>query len=455
MMAIKPKLKRTLAREILLFFAGLGLIGLVWGFLLIRNSYFDSRSYSCSRQIQALQVQLDSLPKDYIKEFYEKASRNFVVNYRLDQDSYAIPKEQEQAFLSYNFRIKKNVTLLPIYPKGYSYSKKSDSINIFFKDSYILFDYVSIDKFREFVSSEDYQDKLYDWIPPLDAVRVDLNLMKPDGLEKIYQGLLSSGKTDEKRLGSYQDFIQKIDRNLVGVYKELLDYGFTNKEIGSWEYFNTFVSGQRTGVKGKLSGKVIITPPKGKPNEEKTTTNMSKPTPDRLEKLYQNLLSTGKTDAKRLGSYKEFVQQGDKNLNRLYNDLRGYGFTEGEIGDYDGFNKFFVGERMGGTVYPNQEKQKKNNGIFPVGTLSDFKSKMNIGLKFNSTVVEKKNKIEVDIKDLKETITNLRNKKLTPIEVQQNVINSAIVIGLLLYVLRLSIVLIVWALKTMKQTSGH
>jgi hypothetical protein len=98
----------------------------------------------------------------------------------------------------------------------------------------------------------------------------------PDKLEKIYQGLISSGKTDEKKLGSYQDFIKKVDENLVGVYKELLNSGFTEKEVGNWAYFNTFMTGERTGVQRKTSGKVIITLPNGQTSEE-TTPNVAKP----------------------------------------------------------------------------------------------------------------------------------------------------------------------------------
>lgn len=78
-----------------------------------------------------------------------------------------------------------------------------------------------------------------------------------------------------------------------------------------------------------------------------------------------------------------------------------------------------------------------------------------MGLSFNSTIIEQKTKIEKNIADLKESIINSNSSKLNSGEIQQHVINSAIVIGMLLYVLRLSIVLIVWALKTMKQNGGQ
>jgi hypothetical protein len=322
----KSKLKRTLAREILFFFAGIALIGLVWVFLLIRNSYYEKKASSSSDKLKIFQVQSDKLPKDYIKEFYDQTSRYFVVNYRIGQDSYAIPKEQLKVFLYDEFGIKKNTTLIPNHLKGYSYfkwncvnikpnntvyfSSKEDlgkkvkklyseyaDIDDFklgnlilkkfnqYSDSTIVIDFVSIDKFSEFVSSDDYLDKLYTvfanssnkvkWIPPLNAVRTDFDPMKP------------------------------------------------------------------------------------------------------------------------------------------------------------------------------------YNSTFQLGTLLEFKEKMKIGLKFNSTIVEKKNKIETDIADLKKTITNSNYKKLNSNEILQFLIYSALIILLLLYVLRLSIVLILWALKTINQNNGQ
>jgi len=281
----KTKLKKTLAREILFFFAGVGIIGIIWSFLLIRNSYYENKASTCSEKAESLQAKIDSLPKDYIKAFYEKANRYFVVIYRLGQDYYAIPKEQEEVFLHDEFEIRKNVMALPGYPKGYSYFEYSDPLDILGNDSTLVFDYVTIEKFRELASSEDYQDKLYsvfanfpgkaEWVPPLEAVPVDFDPKKP------------------------------------------------------------------------------------------------------------------------------------------------------------------------------------YHGLFQLGTLSDFKAKMKMGLSFDSTVVVEKTKIESEISNLKETITSSNNLKLNTSQVHQYILHSALVIGLLIYVLRLSIFLIVWSLKTIKQNNGQ
>ncbi len=320
----RSKLKRTLAREILFFFAGITLIVLVWGFLFIRNYYYEKKVNSCSNKLKIFQLQSDNLPKDYIKDFYDQTSRYFVLNYRIGQENYAIPKEQLEVFLYDEFGIKKNTTLLPNHHKGYSYFKRNyvnikPNNSIYFSskedlgekvkklypeyadivdfklgnlvlkkfnqcsDSIIVFDFVSINKFREFVSSDDYLEKLFTvfaniaiktkWVPPVNAVRADFDPLNP--------------------------------------YKS----------------------------------------------------------------------------------------------------------------------------------------------TFPLGSLSEFKGKMKIGLKFNSTILEKKNKLETEILDQKKTLTDSKYKKLNSNEIINFLIYSALIIFLLIYVIRLSIVLILWAIKNINQNN--
>lgn len=176
----KSKPKRILAREILLFFCGLGLFGLIWGFLALRNTYYNHKANTLSEEIKSLESQLDNLPTDYLREFYDQTSKYFVVNYKVGtsinknvpadvlaafgqtpEGTYPIPKEHEKAFLTDEYGISKNVTLLPIHSNGYSYFKQYDPLNILNKDTTILFDYVLFDKFCVFIASEDYQNKLF------------------------------------------------------------------------------------------------------------------------------------------------------------------------------------------------------------------------------------------------------------------------------------------------------
>lgn len=320
----KSKLKRTLAREILFFFAGIFLIGLVWGFLLIQNSYYEKKASSSSDKIKTLQVQSYKLPKDYIKEFYDQTNRYFVVNYRLGQDSYAIPKEQLKVFLYDEFGIKKNTILIPNHPKGYS------------------------------------------------SIKTNCVTIKPK--KTIY-------------FSSKEDLGKQV-KKLYSQYADIDDY--------------------------KLGNKV-------------------------LKKFNQYTDSIVAFDFVSIDKFSEFVSSDDY-LNKLYSVFANSSDKDKWVPPLD-------------AVRANFDPMKPYNSTFQLGTLSEFKAKMKIGLKFNSTVVKKKNKIETDIADLKETITNSQKNKLTSIEIRQSVIYSAILIGLLLYVLRLSIVLLVWALRTMNQDS--
>jgi hypothetical protein len=211
----KVKPKRILAREILLFFCWLGLFAVIWGFLALRNTYYNHKTSSYSAEIQSLQYQLHTLPTDYLKEFYNLTSRYFVVNYKLGEHTYAIPKEQEKKFLTDEYGIHKKVTPLPIHSKGYSSFKQYDPLNILDKDSAIVFDYVPFDKFREFVASEDYQNKLFS---------VFSNSPDQNGTVTV-NSLIEKPKFDPMKphngifdLGSLSQFKSKIKKGLI--YKE-------------------------------------------------------------------------------------------------------------------------------------------------------------------------------------------------------------------------------------------
>lgn len=266
-MKIEAKFKRILAKEILFFFTAIGIVVLIWGFLFLRNTYFVIKAKSCSEKVISLQIQLDTLPKDYVSEFYNLTSRYYVVNYKIADDTFAIPKEKEKEFLSDNINIQKNIALIPNYPKGYSYFKFNyvavrpettisfsskedlgkqvkkqypqyadiDDIKLANKilekftqrtDSTIVFDFVSIDKFRDFVSSEDYQEKLYtvfannsdkgDWIPP-EVLRAKFDPMKP------YNGVFELGTPSEfkAKLSKSLKYNQTIDEEKEKIETEI------------------------------------------------------------------------------------------------------------------------------------------------------------------------------------------------------------------------------------------
>ncbi|NOT50836.1 MAG: hypothetical protein HOP10_06130 [Chitinophagaceae bacterium] len=177
MTTAKPLLKKKIAKEVLIFFGGLVIVGLTWCFLLLRNNFYKTKKSNLKTEIQSLAQQLDSLPKDYLKELYDKTSKQFIVKYQVGQDIYLIPKGQEQEFLIDPLGIKKKAILLPVSPKGYSYThldifKKYGGYELYPKqkpplpgivqDSTAVFDFVEQNKFREFLSSADYRDKFYE-----------------------------------------------------------------------------------------------------------------------------------------------------------------------------------------------------------------------------------------------------------------------------------------------------
>lgn len=309
----KARIKRILAREVLLFFLGLGIVGLVWCLCHFRNFYFESRYNSCTRTLKSLQLQLENLPNDYIKEFYEKANKRFVVHYNIGQDRYSVTKDKEMAFLDMARKSKKEIEILPAQTRGFSYIINSDPLNIIENDSSIVFDFVPLSKFREFVSADDYQNKLYDAF----ANNFDMDERE--------------SRNDDSNTDPFKEF----------------------------------------------GGKVVDSPVEKDPFAEFGAINIVKKTKHRDEKA--------------------------------------------------------------------------DSGILQLGTRAEFIEKMNIGLNFNSSIVDERESLMDQIVDLKTTIREARNDKLNSFEIRQNVIISILTIGLLLYVLRPSMCLIIWSIKILKQ----
>jgi hypothetical protein len=206
----KTLFKKRIAKEILFFFGAIGLVVIVWVSLLLRNTYYSSREKNLKEEMISLKSQLDKLPSDKIKAIYDGLCNNFVVNYRIANDTiledfnqdangyYAIPKRSEDEFLNdfpKAFRLKN-------YSKGYSYIHKfsvtlkdgevirysdkeelgklvkakypeySDISDIELgkkilnkysqhSDSTIIFDFIDLESFRNFLKQKDYRDKFY------------------------------------------------------------------------------------------------------------------------------------------------------------------------------------------------------------------------------------------------------------------------------------------------------
>ncbi len=93
---MKPKSQKTAAREVILLFLTILLSGLFYSGTLVRNVYFEKANSELAKKRLSIQIQIDSLPEDYIGNLYRNGLKDLlVVRYRVDKDIYAVPKKEE------------------------------------------------------------------------------------------------------------------------------------------------------------------------------------------------------------------------------------------------------------------------------------------------------------------------------------------------------------------------
>lgn len=276
----KSNLKRAIAKEILYLFSALVLVALVWVFLLLRNSYYNNKARSYSQKSNSLKIQLDTLPKDYVKEYYDLMSKYFVVYYKKENDTFTITKQQEEE-LYFKLGLPQKVTRVPISPRPYSYLKINCVIvkqgtTIYFSDkkdlgkqvkeifsaytdmadtelgnkvlkefhqqtdSAIGFDFVSIDKFREFLNSKDYVVKLHTIFSnspaPSERVNNSQKKWKPkfDPMQPYYAvfdlGTLSEFKANVNEGLRYNSTVIKVKKRIETDIQRQLELASSSKE---------------------------------------------------------------------------------------------------------------------------------------------------------------------------------------------------------------------------------
>ena len=76
----KIKFKQTLAREVIIFFLAIALIALIFGFLLLRNNYYNNRISSYGNKTSLLKSELDSILKETSIKFPSNESSTDYVN---------------------------------------------------------------------------------------------------------------------------------------------------------------------------------------------------------------------------------------------------------------------------------------------------------------------------------------------------------------------------------------
>lgn len=116
-MTMKLNTKKKIAREVLLFLGTIALTGLFYLGIILWNLLLDYSIVQLRGSIGALEKEVQELPVDRIWELYHnKIEKELVVNYRWDNESFAIPKKKERDFF------------LGVYPPvrfiNYEYAKK-------------------------------------------------------------------------------------------------------------------------------------------------------------------------------------------------------------------------------------------------------------------------------------------------------------------------------------------
>jgi hypothetical protein len=113
------KLKKFIAREILVLFSSVCFVILAYVVLNLWNSYNINRKDNYFLKYKEINSKISSTPKDTLKLVYDVVKDNFVENYIVNKQKYAIPKKEEREFLN-EFS---NARKVEGYSLGYSYFK--------------------------------------------------------------------------------------------------------------------------------------------------------------------------------------------------------------------------------------------------------------------------------------------------------------------------------------------
>lgn len=229
------KVKKLIAKEVLLAFGIVVTVAASWGVLLLRNEYYKDQQVAINTKISLITVGLNSFPQDYIKLLYDSLSLDFVVNYKNGDNEYAIPKKEEKEFLSDFTKAVK----LPIKEKGYSYfyfSNKNFDIAsnqgswetpLLNSDSSLVFDFVELGEFKKLLQNIDYKKKLF--LRLKDEYETG-NFNEFDNY--IKKGLMYNSITDDKIKFLKEEKIQKQEE-LLSATSSIWD---TNKIKTTFDY---------------------------------------------------------------------------------------------------------------------------------------------------------------------------------------------------------------------------
>jgi hypothetical protein len=230
------KLKKTIAREILLFFATSALLTLTWGFIIISNVYNDKKSDSLKAELKLKKTQLENLPIDKIKTIYNNVNQQLIVFYRIDKEKLAIQEKKRVPFI-YSIPKKDEKKFLKSFPEakplethlnGYicrliRTDYTSDGLPILnkdplgiLKDSICDFEFVPFERFKEFARNKEYVTQFYN------VFYDELDLGKlPDFEANVKDGLNYNATIDVQRrdmINEISEITKKIDESKANIW---------------------------------------------------------------------------------------------------------------------------------------------------------------------------------------------------------------------------------------------
>ena len=202
------KIKKLIAKEIIIFFGTVCIWLLICGGVLFRNEFYINKSNTLIDELEISQTKLNNLPLDRIKSLYEAVSSNLFLKFEVNSKTngkiadstffFDVQKINEEKFLA-EFPSAKLLS-----PSSIGFSKvtmiyQSEQIDIF-KDS-LVFDFVNLEQFKKHFNNISYLNKFYE------IFSKDYNLgSQLEFEEKIKDGLSYSESVEIKR----GEFTRKI-----------------------------------------------------------------------------------------------------------------------------------------------------------------------------------------------------------------------------------------------------
>ncbi len=152
--------KKSVAREVLIFFSSILFIVIIYVFLIARNNYYSYRGESASRKVEMTDKKLNGLPRDYNGNLYTEIKDKFYDKYIDGQDTILVLHNKEAVFKEQHFSAKYVIPTkkgFEYFPAGRAafFSEKTSFGNDFDKQAVRVTDPEIIKQLNEAASNGD------------------------------------------------------------------------------------------------------------------------------------------------------------------------------------------------------------------------------------------------------------------------------------------------------------